>query len=93
MQNQLREIIFLCRNNLLKVGAHAAHFQQQVDSLCFFCRMLVNDTLVKETFNHIFFTCPVTTRMLTSVLTKLEAKIDILSENFLKASWYGVAEN
>jgi hypothetical protein len=93
MQNHFREFIFLCRNNLLKVGARLAHFQLQVDSRCFFCRSLVNDTLVKETFNHVFFTCPVTTRMLTSILTKLEAKIDIHSENFLNAYWYGLVEN
>jgi hypothetical protein len=93
MQNHLREFIYQCRNNLLKVGARVAHFQPQFDSRCFFCRSLLNDTLVKETFDHIFFTCPVTTRMLMSILTKLEAKIDIQSDNFLQAYWYGIVED
>ncbi len=93
LQNQFRELIFFCRNNLLKVGARVVHFQQRVDSRCIFCQMINNDTLVKETFNHILFTCPVTTLMLMSVLTNLEARVDIGNENFLMMYWYGLTEN
>jgi hypothetical protein len=81
--------MFLCRNNQLRVGARAAHFQQRADSRCIFCRLINSNTQVRETFVHLFEQCPVTDRILTTFCNKFLPKVSKNCTVFSNAYWYG----
>jgi hypothetical protein len=57
--NDLREIIFKCRNNLLKTGDRLSHVLENIDDRCFLCKNLYPDSGNRETFIHLFRKCTV----------------------------------
>ncbi len=52
--NDFREFLFKQRNNTLGVGARVAHFDDNADKRCTFCRLLYPGTNTRENFIHIF---------------------------------------
>jgi hypothetical protein len=93
LPNAFREFIFLCRNNQLRVGVRAAHFQQRADYRCIFCRLINSNTSARETFTHLLEKCPVIDRILSTILAKFDPKISKNSANFPNAYWYGKSDN
>jgi hypothetical protein len=60
---------------------------------CFFCRNLINPILCKESFNHLFRTCTVTSCILESFLLRYRIVIPITDGTFDDAYWYGIINN
>jgi hypothetical protein len=93
LPNNLREFIFICRNNQIRVGARAAHFQQRTDGRCTFCKMVNPNSVTRESFLHIFLLCPVINNILRGLSTNLGAKISPDHLGFSCAFWYGDTNN
>jgi hypothetical protein len=89
LPNYLREFIFMCRNNQIRVGARAAHFLDRADGRCTFCKMVNANCITRETFNHFFFLCPITNNLLRGLTINLGAKILKENQLFPRAFWYG----
>jgi hypothetical protein len=92
LQNYFREFIFLERNNFLKTGNRAANYVANLDERCTFCRIINPQTLVRENFFHLFFSCP-TTRLLLRGMTRLGGLLYSPDENlFIEKYWFGLID-
>jgi hypothetical protein len=89
LDNDLREFIFKCRYNLLKTNDRLSHILQNVEQDCFLCKCLFIGTAHRETFAHLFRSCPVMFNLIGGVIRKL--KIDISHQNldFNQLYWFG----
>jgi hypothetical protein len=92
--NDLREFLFKQRNNTLGIGARVAHFDDNADERCTFCRILYQETRQREDFIHLFRTCPITTGLLQNLFRRfrlpLRAPGPDPDEAFDKMYWYGI---
>jgi hypothetical protein len=89
LPNDFREFIYLERNNFLKTGTRAANYVANLDDRCTFCRIINPDTVVRESFFHLFFTCPTTCLLLRGV-TRLGGLIHLPDDNsFMEKYWFG----
>jgi hypothetical protein len=95
--NDLREFLFKQRNNILGLGARVAHFDENADERCTFCRILYQDTRQREDFIHLFRTCPITTGLLQNLFRRFRLQIRAPGpdpdEAFDKMYWYGIDGN
>jgi hypothetical protein len=66
--NSFREFSFKCRNNYLPLNNRIAAFDNTVNPNCTFCRIRDHATVTRESFNHIFFSCPSVSIILDSLL-------------------------
>ena len=62
--NDLRNFLFLLRNNSLPLNNRVNAFDNNVSPLCTFCRIIDRDTRVRDSFVHFFYSCPVTNNLL-----------------------------
>ncbi len=90
LTNDNREFMYLERNNFLRVGAIAIHIWNNVDDRCTFCRILNPDTVNRETFNHIFRSCPVTNNLLRGLTRTLGLLYTADMEGFASMYWLGI---
>jgi exonuclease III len=74
-ENLFREFVFKQRNNQLRTNNRLHAIDPNIDPRCSFCRIIDNDTNTRETFGHLFFTCPVTSALLNALAQKLEPRI------------------
>ena len=92
--NDMREFLFKQRNNILGIGARVAHFDENVDERCTFCRILYQETRQREDFIHLFRTCPITTGLLHNLFRRLRLPIRAPGPDpdaaFDKMYWYGI---
>jgi hypothetical protein len=58
--NDFRVFLLKYHNNLLGLGNRIAHFVQNVDVRCTFCLLANKPDPVPESFEHVFYSCPVT---------------------------------
>jgi hypothetical protein len=95
--NDFREFLFKQRNNTLGVGARVAHFDDNVDERCTFCRLLYPGTNTREDFIHIFRTCPITVGLIQNLIRRLRLTVPIPGPNpdpyFDNLYWYGTDGN
>ncbi len=68
-RNDLKEFLYQMRNNQLGLNARVSHFNDKCTDKCTFCRILNKQTTNRETFIHLFLTCPITSRILGQFLT------------------------
>jgi hypothetical protein len=66
--NDLREFSFKCRNNYLSLNNRRAAYDPDVNPACTFCRIRDPDTETRESFKHIFFTCPVSSQFVNVIV-------------------------
>jgi hypothetical protein len=92
LDNKLRDFIYQCRQNILRTGDRLSHIMD-TNKNCFFCRNLINPILCKESFNHLFRTCTVTSCILESFLLRYRIVILITDGTFDDAYWYGNINN
>ncbi len=94
LTNDFREFLLKQRNNTLGIGARVAHFDENADERCTFCRLLYQETRQREDFIHLFRTCPITNGLLQNFFRRF--RILILApgpdpdNNFDKIFWYGI---
>ena len=89
LPNDLRNFLFLLRNNSLPLNNRLHAFDANVSPLCSFCRIVDRDTVTRDSFNHFFLTCPVTNNLLRQWTSDLIPAPDINSLEFRKLYWYG----
>ncbi len=90
LNNDLREFIFLERNNFLRVGAIAIHIWNNIDERCTFCRILNPNTNNRETFNHLFGVCPITINLLRGLTRTVGLLYSKETEGFNFMYWHGI---
>jgi hypothetical protein len=66
--NGFREFLFKLRNNQLSLNNRINAFDPNIDPRCGFCRIADNMTRIRESFKHVFFSCPFTTNILNDTL-------------------------
>jgi hypothetical protein len=66
--NGLREFSFKCWNNYLALNNRVAAYDNTVSPLCTFCRIRDPDTGTRESFVHLFFSCPSVHVLITRLL-------------------------
>ncbi len=89
LENNLREFIFKCRNNLLKTNDRLSHILGNIDQNCFLCNCLADGGSHRETFNHFFRTCPVVTNLIAQINANLRITFPVNNFNFDQAFWFG----
>jgi hypothetical protein len=92
LPNDFREFIFLERNNYLKTGTRAANYVINLDDRCSFCRVINPDTVVRESFFHLFFTCPTTCLLLRGVTRLGGLLYPPDGDFFMEKYWFGSLE-
>ena len=92
--SDFREFLFKQRNNTLGIGARVAHFDENADERCTFCRILYQETRQHEDFIHLFRTCPITTGLLQNIFRRFQILIQAPGpdpdNNFDNMFWYGI---
>ena len=89
MNNDMRNFIFMLRNNDLKLNNRLNAFDDNVDPRCTFCRILNGNTNSRDGLKHAFYTCPVTNNLLRNLVAGCEPVPDINSREFRQLYWYG----
>jgi hypothetical protein len=89
LDNDLREFIFKCRFNLLRTNDRLSHINTSIDQNCFLCKCLFITTPHRETFEHLFKSCPVMSNLISGVIRKLRIDISNLTHNFGQLYWFG----
>jgi hypothetical protein len=87
LDNEFREFIFRCRNNLLRTGDRLSHILPNVTDNCQFCLGLVPGSVSRETFLHLFRECSVTSAILLQLNIRCKLKWDSLSIDFNSVYW------
>jgi hypothetical protein len=92
--NDFREFLFKQRNNTLGIGARVAHFDENVDDRCTFCRILYPAVQTREEFLHLFRTCPITLGLLRNTVRLWRLPITVPGPDpdpvFENLYWYGI---
>jgi hypothetical protein len=66
LHNNFREFCFKLRNNILPLNNRINAFDPIADPRCGFCQIVDPDTRIRESFNHIFALCPITSRLIAA---------------------------
>jgi hypothetical protein len=90
LPNDLREFIFLERNNLLKIGVRAVNYMQMASEYCSLCRIINPDTVSRETMQHLFLHCPITIAFLRGLTRTLGLKHIPGTADFNTKYWLGL---
>jgi hypothetical protein len=90
LPNDLREFIFLERNNLLKIGVRAVNYMQMASEYCSLCRIINPDTVSRETMLHLFIHCPITIALLRGLTRSLGLKHIPGTVDFSSKYWLGL---
>jgi hypothetical protein len=88
LENGLREFLFNCRHNILRTEDRKSHFYG-TDGRCFFCKNMNPPLNNKESFHHLFFTCPLTNTILNRTLIAYNIIFAEPNVNFNVVYWYG----
>jgi hypothetical protein len=89
LDNDFREFIFKCRNNLLRTGDRLSHIFPNITDNCKFCIGIVPGTTHRETFLHLFRECPVTSAILLRLNIRCNLKWENPEIDFNSLYWYG----
>jgi hypothetical protein len=89
LDNDFREFIFKCRNNLLKTGDRLSHILPNVSDTCKFCIGIIPGASHRETFLHLFRECPVTSAVLFRLNVLCNLKWENTDIDFDSLYWYG----
>jgi hypothetical protein len=82
LNKDLRIFLLKYYNNILGLGNRIAHFVPNVENRCTFCLITNKPDPVPESFEHLFFSCPVTQDILKKFFQKFITK-DLNAEIFL----------
>ena len=91
LKNDMRNFLYLLRNNGLMLNNRLNAIDNTVSPFCTFCKIIDRETNTRDCFSHFFRDCAVTRRLLTVWCTKFEPPIDGNSPDFDKLYWYGTA--
>jgi hypothetical protein len=66
--NDFRDFSFKCRFNYLNLNNRRAAYDPDVNPLCSFCRIRDPDTDIRESFEHLFFSCTTASGLIDNLL-------------------------
>jgi hypothetical protein len=89
LDNNIREFIFKCRNNLLGTGDRLSNFLPNINDTCFLCKNLTQGKDCRETFLHLFRNCSVTSKILYRFNTRFKLAWTDNASDFNKLYWFG----
>jgi hypothetical protein len=89
LDNDFREFIFKCRNNLLRTGDRLSHILPNITDSCKFCIGILPESTHRETFLHLFCECSVTSAILLRLNIRCNLKWDTPDVDFNSVYWYG----
>jgi hypothetical protein len=89
LDNNTREFIFKCRNNILRTGDRLSHILTNYDDSCFLCKCADGTPGGRETCVHLFRNCKVT----SNLILRFNVHFNIAWNNpdivFNKIYWFG----
>ncbi len=89
LENHIRDFLFQCRQNILKTKDRLSHYID-LDDTCFFCKNIGRRTHNRETFVHIFRSCPVIENILLGFIAWCRIVWPGEYINFNEIYWYGL---
>jgi hypothetical protein len=90
--NRFREFCFKLRNNYLALNNRIAAYDNTGDPHCTFCRIRDPGTDIRESFNHIFFTCPTVAPLVRELKDLFEFDTVLSGAEFKQFYWTGMVE-
>jgi len=88
-ENSIREFLFKLRNNQLGLNNRINAFDNNHDPRCNFCRIRDSNTVIRDSFKHVFYFCPTTNLLLTRLVNLLEPAPAMDTNQFFNMYWYG----
>jgi hypothetical protein len=70
LNNQLRAYALKYYNNILGLSNRVAHFVPNTDTRCIFCVLDNREIIGTESFEHIFYSCPITFSIISKMFEK-----------------------
>ncbi len=89
LDNDFREFIFKCRNNMLRTGDRLLHMLLYISDTCNLRLGLLPGMKHRETFLHLYRTCPVVSTTLLRLNVRCKLNWDINNCYFDSVYWYG----
>jgi hypothetical protein len=87
---KIRDFIFKFNSNILGLNTRVSHFNANVDRACTFCKIAQKNLIgpiMEETFEHLFFSCPHTNKVLNTFFAEflhdLNLNLDTEKKSFL----------
>ncbi len=93
LPNDLREFLFLERNNCIKVGARTVHYVANSTDRCSFCRAINPDTVNRETYEHLFKSCPITINVLKGLVRTTGILYGPEMNQYSEKYWFGIKDD
>jgi hypothetical protein len=91
LENHFRDFLYKFRQNILRTKDRLSHLVT-TETNCHFCKSFSVPIYQKETFMHLFRTCPFTSNILSKFLILNKIVIPIATSTFDKAYWYGTID-
>jgi hypothetical protein len=92
LPNELREFLFLERNNCLKVGNRAVHYVANASDKCSFCKTINPETANRESYLHLFKSCPITANVLRGLMRTTGILYGPDMDNYSVMYWFGMKD-
>jgi hypothetical protein len=89
LPNDLKYFIFQCRFNYLPTNNRVHSYRKEVDPRCTFCTLQDAESTQRDSYRHLFFTCPVTVDLLRELFSKIDLTFDD-NEKIRDIYWYGI---
>ena len=90
IHNDMRNFLYLLRNNGLPLNNRLNAFDPTVSAKCSFCRIVDRDTAPRDSFSHFFYDCQITTRLLQQWCSIFEPPLQFNEPSFRQLYWYGI---
>jgi hypothetical protein len=90
--NDIRDFSFKCRFDYLALNSRRAAYDPDANPLCSFCRIRDHTLRIRESFEHLFFSCPTATGIINYLLDNyFNLVFDSIADkkNFI---WNGIIE-
>ena len=88
LSNKHREFAYKFSNNLLGINTRTAHFVDNTDRSCTFCKENNVPWPSPETFVHLFFECPFTSAIQTHFAVKYLPELQLSTASEKKNFWF-----
>ena len=76
MHNDMRNFLYLLRNNGLMLNNRLNAFDRTVSPNCTFCRIVDREAAPRDGFLHFFYDCPVTFRLMSQLCNIFELPLN-----------------
>ena len=70
LNNKIRTFLFKFYNNILGLNLRVAKVNNEIDPSCTFCTANKLFPAEKESFSHLFYYCPTTNKLLSTILAR-----------------------